>query len=47
MYKQHRKVMLALAFPLMVSIAPTQAHFKTMAIQQQTNPMLTIVSAKK
>ncbi|MEN5085816.1 TIM-barrel domain-containing protein [Sphingobacterium faecium] len=47
MYKKHIKVMFALAFPLMVSVAPTEAHFKTMPIQQQTNPMLTIVSAKK
>lgn len=47
MYKQHRKVMFALAFPLMVSIAPTQANFKGEALQKQINPTLTIVSAKK
>ncbi|AIM36311.1 alpha-xylosidase [Sphingobacterium sp. ML3W] len=47
MYKQHRKVMFALTLPLMVSIAPAQANFRSEAIQQETNPALTIVSAKK
>ncbi|UIR56818.1 DUF5110 domain-containing protein [Sphingobacterium sp. SRCM116780] len=47
MYKQHRKVMFALAFPLMVSLAQVQANSKMDGIEKQTNPALTIVSAKK